>query len=98
MPNAAYDKQLSARKLQELGVQNKFCRGVLEQFDDSFTMDELRRVLPARFERPDARDWPLARTASVSQRIRARRLRAKRLFTPAAPSCTTTRLSPLRDE
>lgn len=46
VPNAAYDKPLFARKLQELGMQNKFCRGVLEQLENSFTMDELRRVLP----------------------------------------------------
>src|ERR1043166_3400554 len=42
VPNVAYDKPLFARKLQELGVQNKFCRSVLEQLNDSFTIDELR--------------------------------------------------------
>ncbi len=52
VPNAAYEKALFARKLQELGVQNKFCRSVLDQLGDSFTMEELRRVLP--FERQHA--------------------------------------------
>ncbi len=47
VPNAAYDKPLFARKLEELGVQNTFCRQVLEQLNDPFTMKELRRVLPA---------------------------------------------------
>jgi len=47
VPNAAYEKDLFARKLQEVGVQNKFCRGVLEQLGDSFTIKELRRVLSA---------------------------------------------------
>jgi predicted GH43/DUF377 family glycosyl hydrolase len=45
VPNVSYEKPLFARKLQELGVQSKFCRTVLEQLGDSFTMKELRRVL-----------------------------------------------------
>jgi predicted GH43/DUF377 family glycosyl hydrolase len=47
-PNVTYDKPLFARKLHELGVQNKFCRSVLDQLGDSFTMKDLRRVLPAQ--------------------------------------------------
>jgi len=45
VPNAAYDKKLFARKLQEAGVQNDFCRRVLDQLTETFTLDELHRVL-----------------------------------------------------
>jgi predicted GH43/DUF377 family glycosyl hydrolase len=47
VPNATYDKPLFARKLEELGVQNSFCRKVLGQLEDVFTMARLRRVLAA---------------------------------------------------
>ena len=63
VPNVSYDKPLFARKLQELGVQNKFCRGVLEQLDDSFTMNDLRRVLPAERNHADAADAAADRAA-----------------------------------
>ena len=63
VPNAAYDKPLFARKLQELGVQNKFCRQVLEQLNDSFTMKELRRVLPAERLHAEASDAAADRAA-----------------------------------
>src|SRR6185436_10485424 len=63
VPNVAYDKPLFARKLQELGVQNKFCRGVLEQLNDSFTMNELRRVLPAERKHAEASDAAADRAA-----------------------------------
>ena len=63
VPNAAYDKLLFARKLQELGLQNRFCRGVLEQLGDSFTMEQLRRVLPAERKRAEASDTAADRAA-----------------------------------
>jgi len=63
VPNAAYDKPLFARKLQELGVQNKFCRSVLDQLDDSFTINELRRVLPAERKHAEAVDAAADRAA-----------------------------------
>lgn len=47
VPNAAYEKGLFARKLQEAGVQNDFCRRVLDQLHEDFTLKELRRVLVA---------------------------------------------------
>jgi predicted GH43/DUF377 family glycosyl hydrolase len=62
-PNVSYDKHLFARKLQELGVQNKFCRGVLEQLDDSFTMTELRRVLLAQRKHAEPSDAGADRAA-----------------------------------
>ncbi len=63
VPNAAYDKPLFARKLQELGVQNKFCRAVLDQLNGSFTMSELRRVLPAERKHVEASDAAADRAA-----------------------------------
>ncbi|MBI3415153.1 MAG: glycoside hydrolase family 130 protein [Verrucomicrobia bacterium] len=63
VPNAAYDKALFARKLQDLGVQNKFCRSVLEQLGDSFTMEEMRCVLSAERLRTGATDTAADRAA-----------------------------------
>ena len=63
VPNAAYDKGLFARKLQEVGVQNRFCRSVLDQLNDSFTMNELRRVLPAERKHAEASDAAADRAA-----------------------------------
>jgi predicted GH43/DUF377 family glycosyl hydrolase len=63
VPNVAYDKALFARKLQELGMQNKFCRGVLERLNDSFTMKELHRVLAAARQRVDTSDTEADRAA-----------------------------------
>src|SRR4029079_13112716 len=45
VPNAIYETALFARKLEELGVRNKFCRSVLEQLDKNFTIGHLRAVL-----------------------------------------------------
>ncbi len=47
VPNAAYEKGLFARKLEEAGVQNDFCRRVLDQLHEDFTLKELHRVLAA---------------------------------------------------
>ena len=63
VPNAAYEKALFARKLQELGVQNKFCRCVLDQLGDSFTMEELRRVLPSERQHVEPIDAAADRAA-----------------------------------
>jgi predicted GH43/DUF377 family glycosyl hydrolase len=63
VPNVAYEKPLFARKLQELGVQNKFCRAVLEKLGDSFTMNELRRILAAERQRADTSDTEADRAA-----------------------------------
>lgn len=48
VPNAKYDKPLFTRKLRELGILNLACECVLERLGDSFTMDELRRILTER--------------------------------------------------
>ena len=47
VPNAAYVKGLFAHKLEEAGVQNDFCRRVLDQLQKDFTLKELHQVLLA---------------------------------------------------
>ena len=47
LPNALYEKSLFARKLQEIGLQKDFCWRVLDQLQEAFTLDDLRRVLTA---------------------------------------------------
>jgi hypothetical protein len=99
VPNAAYDKPLFARKLQELGVQNKFCRQVLEQLNDSFTMKELRRVLPAERLHVDASDAEVS-DAAADRAVRGIRLLAESnyevRFTPRFPSASFFRPRPAR--
>lgn len=63
VPNATYEKPLFARKLLELGVQNKFCRGVLDQLGDTFTMADLRRVLPEERKHMEVSDAAADRAA-----------------------------------
>jgi len=41
-PNASYEKQLFERKLHELGLAGDFSRQLLQNLNDSFTLDELR--------------------------------------------------------
>ena len=41
-PNVAYEKQLFERKLRELGLAGEFCRQLLQNLGDIFTLDELR--------------------------------------------------------
>jgi predicted GH43/DUF377 family glycosyl hydrolase len=47
VPDAAYAKGLFAHKLEEAGVQNDFCRRVLDKLHDDFTLKQLRMVLLA---------------------------------------------------
>lgn len=47
VPNVAYIKGLFAHKLEEAGVQNDFCRRVLDQLHEDFTLKELHAVLYA---------------------------------------------------
>jgi predicted GH43/DUF377 family glycosyl hydrolase len=47
MSNIAYAKGLFAHKLEEAGVQNDFCRRVLDKLHEDFTLKELRAVLLA---------------------------------------------------
>ncbi len=63
VPNAAYDKGLFAHKLQEAGVQNDFCRRVLDQLHDDFTLKQLRQVLIASGLTEDTSDATASRAA-----------------------------------
>jgi predicted GH43/DUF377 family glycosyl hydrolase len=65
-PDAVYAKALFARKLEEAGVQNEFCRHVLDQLPAVFTLDDLGLVLAADLQRGDG-DAPDA-TASRAAR------------------------------
>ena len=47
VPNVAYTKGLFMHKLEEAGVQNDFCKRVLSQLHDDFTLKELHAVLAA---------------------------------------------------
>ncbi|TAL31806.1 MAG: glycosidase [Spirochaetes bacterium] len=56
---APYEKPLFARKLQEAGMHNEFCRRVLDQLGETFVLDDLRRVLTeAERRRSGAFDGP----------------------------------------
>ena len=63
VPNAAYAKGLFANKLEEAGVQNDFCRRVLDQLHDDFTLKELHQVLLASGLTTDTSDATAARAA-----------------------------------
>jgi predicted GH43/DUF377 family glycosyl hydrolase len=63
VPNAAYDKGLFAHKLQEAGVQNDFCRRVLDQLHEDFTLKQLRHVLAASGLTADTTDATATRAA-----------------------------------
>ena len=56
VPDAAYDKVLFARKLAEAGLQNDFCRQILDQLPAGFTLEELHHVLATAFEHLDPSD------------------------------------------
>jgi predicted GH43/DUF377 family glycosyl hydrolase len=47
LSNRAYAKGLFTHKLEQAGVQNEFCRRVLDKLHDDFTLKELHQVLLA---------------------------------------------------
>ena len=63
VPNAAYVKGLFAHKLMEAGVQNDFCRRVLDQLHEDFTLTELHAVLFASGLTGDTSDATATRAA-----------------------------------
>lgn len=63
VPNVAYAKGLFAHKLEEAGVQNDFCRRVLDPLHEDFTLKELHEVLRASGLTADASDATAARAA-----------------------------------
>ena len=56
VPDAAYNKSLFARKLQEADVQNEFCQRILDQLLDTFDFSDLQRVLKAERRKTDPDD------------------------------------------
>lgn len=95
VPNAAYEKALFGRKLQEAGVQNDFCRRVLAQLHDDFSLKELRRVLAASgltAETSDATASHAARgilllaESNYEVRFAADSRPSQRMLFPSAPS------------
>ena len=62
-PDSRYAKALFARKLDEAGLQNDFCRHVLEQLPEDFTLDDLRVVLAVEWQRAQAADATASRAA-----------------------------------
>ena len=63
VPDVAYVKGLFMHKLEEAGVQNDFCRRVLDQLHEDFTLKELRQVLLASGLTTDTSDATAARAA-----------------------------------
>ncbi|TAL04988.1 MAG: glycosidase, partial [Verrucomicrobia bacterium] len=63
VPNAAYTKGLFANKLQEAGVQNDFCRRVLDKLHEDFTLKELHAILLASGLTSDTSDATATRAA-----------------------------------
>jgi predicted GH43/DUF377 family glycosyl hydrolase len=63
VPDAAYDKPLFTRKLQEADVQNDFCQRVLDQLPEAFVLDDLHRVLTAERRKTDPADATADRAA-----------------------------------
>lgn len=56
VPDAAFEKTLFGRKLQEAGVQNDFCQRVLGQLPEAFILDDLYHVLAAERRQTDPAD------------------------------------------
>lgn len=95
VPNAAYEKGLFSRKLEEAGVQNDFCRRVLGQLHDDFTLKELRRVLAASGLTADTSDATASRAArgilllaesNYAVNFAADSKPSQRILFPSAPS------------
>ncbi len=63
VPDAAYAKGLFTHKLEEAGVQNDFCRRVLDRLHEDFTLKELRQILLASGLTEDTSDATAARAA-----------------------------------
>lgn len=95
VPKAAYQTALFARKLDELGVRNSFCRGVLEQLGDAFTMEQLRRAMAAQQSRSGenaatanrgARGMLLLAESNYEVRFDPARSVSERVIFPFSPS------------
>lgn len=95
VPNAEYETALFGRKLDEAGVRNRFCRAVLAQLGDRFTLDELHRMLevertrtednPVTVERA-ARGMLLLAESNYEVRFDAAQPVSQRVIFPSSPS------------
>ncbi|HZZ57247.1 MAG TPA: glycoside hydrolase family 130 protein [Opitutaceae bacterium] len=95
LPNAAYETALFARKLEEAGVRNGFCRAVLDQLAATFTLENLERALaaergrtkenPATAERA-ARGMMLLAESNYDVRFDSRQSLSQRVIFPSSPS------------
>jgi predicted GH43/DUF377 family glycosyl hydrolase len=68
VPNAAYEKSLFERKLQELGLSGDFSRRVLQGLAASFTLEGLRARIDVAVKQDQARDQE---TDAVARKILA---------------------------
>jgi predicted GH43/DUF377 family glycosyl hydrolase len=62
-PAALYEKALFGRKLEEAGVQQDYCRLVLDQLPEEFALDDLRRIIATDWQHRDAGDATAERAA-----------------------------------
>ncbi|HEV2453736.1 MAG TPA: glycoside hydrolase family 130 protein [Verrucomicrobiae bacterium] len=93
-PNVAYAKGLFTHKLEEAGVQNDFCRRVLDKLHEDFTLKELRAVLLASglADIPDAKASRAARgilllaESNYEVNFAPDSLISQRVLFPSAPS------------
>lgn len=95
VPNAAYETALFARKLDEAGVRNRFCRTVLDQLGSTFALDDLHRVLatermrteenPATTDRA-ARGMLLLAESNYDVRFDPAQPISQRVIFPSSPS------------
>lgn len=95
-PNPVYEKALFSRKLTELGLTSEFTRGVMNQLESSFSLDDLRATLQAeQFPLPDGilntdrseaqGIWMLAR-ANYEVQFSAELNLSQRILFPGTPS------------
>jgi len=63
VPDVRYEKALFARKLQEAGMQDATSRRVLDRLPETFTLDELHRVLLGMHQQADPADSTAEHTA-----------------------------------
>jgi predicted GH43/DUF377 family glycosyl hydrolase len=95
VPNATYETALFARKLEEAGVRNRFCRAVLEQLGQTFALDDLHRVLANERMRTDenpatadraARGMLLLAESNYDVRFDPNQPVSQRVIFPSSPS------------
>jgi predicted GH43/DUF377 family glycosyl hydrolase len=92
--NVAFTKELFTHRLEEAGVQNEFCRRVLDKLHEDFTLKELHQVMSASglTETSDAaavwavRGLLLLAESNFEVSFPAASLVSQRVLFPSAPS------------